>query len=134
MNLGRSERAATLAQEELSLASHLGDHASMSNARTILGILAQARGDLAEAAGYFEQSYQDAQMGEDKGAYGLALMNLASIAIAQRDFSRARVLLEERLEQARAEQFDWGTANILTTLGQIAPEPQQSYLARSRYR
>ncbi len=134
MNLGRSERAATLAQEELSLASHLGDHASMSNALTILGILAQARGDLAEAAGYFEQSYQDAQMGEDKGAYGLALMNLASIAIAQRDFSRARVLLEERLEQARAEQFDWGTANILTMLGQIAREQQQYDLARSRYR
>src|SRR5260370_7180739 len=119
MNLGRSERAATLAQEELSLASHLGDHASMSNALTILGILAQARGDLAEAAGYFEQSYQDAQMGEDKGAYGPALMNLASIAIAQRDFSRARVLLEEKLKNAPPNQSDWATPTSLPFLRHI---------------
>ena len=133
-NLGRTERAAALAQEELSLAEHLGDHASMSNALANLGTLAQARGDLIEAADYFEQSYQYAQMGEDWGAHGLALINLASIAIMQRDFSRAQVLLEGQLEQARAEQFDWGIANILTMLGHIAREQQLYALARSRYR
>lgn len=61
----------------------------MSTALAILGNLAQARGDLAEAADYFEQSYQHAQMGEDRGARGRALMNLASIARAQGEFSRA---------------------------------------------
>ena len=96
--------------------------------------MAQARGDLAEAADYFEQSYQYAQMSEDKRAHGFALMNLASIARALGDFSRARVLLEEVLEQARAEQFTWGIANSLTMLGHIAREQQQYALARSRYR
>ena len=133
-NLGRTERAADLAQEELSLAERLGDHTSMSNALAILGNLAQARGDLANAADYFEQSYQHAQMGEDRGARGRALLNLASIARAQVDFSRARALLEERLEQNRAEKMTWGIANVLTMLGHIAREQQQYTLARSRYR
>jgi len=133
-NLGRSERAAALAQEELLLGRRLGNHASMSLALANLGNLAQARGDLAEAADYFEQSYQYAQMGEDRRARGFALMNPASIAIAQRNFSRAQVLLEENLEQARVEQFDWGIANISTMLGHIAREQQQFALARSRYR
>jgi hypothetical protein len=61
-------------------------------------------------------------------------VNLASIAMAQRDFSRAQVLLEERLEQVRAERFDWGIANVLTMLGHVAREQQQYALARSRYR
>jgi tetratricopeptide (TPR) repeat protein len=133
-NLGRTERAATLSREELSLAEHLGDHASMSSALASLGNLAQARGDLAEAADHFEQSYHYAQMGEDRRAHGQARMNLASIAIAQRDFARARAILEENLEQNRAEQFNWGIANAATMLGQIAREQQQYALARSRYR
>jgi tetratricopeptide (TPR) repeat protein len=133
-NLGRSEHAAALAQEELSLARHLGDHKSMSLALANLGNLAQARGDLAEAADYFEQSYQAAQMAGDRRAYGFASMNLASIAIAQRNFARARAILEEHLEQARTEQFAWGIANIVTMLGHIAREQQQYALARSRYR
>lgn len=61
-------------------------------------------------------------------------MNLASITIAQRDFSRAQVLLEERLEQVRAERFDWAIANVVTMLGHIAREQQHYALARSRYR
>lgn len=133
-NLGRAERAAALAQEEWELSRQLGDHASMSLALANLGNLAQARGDLAEAADSFEQSYQHAQLGVDRRAHGFALMNLASIAIAQRDFSRAQVLLEERLEQVRAERFDWAIANVLTMLGHIAREQQHYALARSRYR
>ncbi len=134
INLGCETRAAALAQEELSLARHAGDHARMSGALANLGNLAQGRGDLAEAADYFEQSYQYAQMGEDKLARGVALMNLASIALAHRDFPRAQMLLEEGLEEARAEQMDWGIANASTMLGHIAREQQQYALARSRYR
>jgi predicted ATPase/DNA-binding XRE family transcriptional regulator len=133
-NLARSERAAALAQEEWELSRRLGDHASMSLALANLGNLAQARGDLAEAADYFEQSYQHAHLGMDWRAQGIALVNLASIAIAQRDFSRAQVLLEERLAQVRAERFDWAIANVLTMLGHVAREQQQYALARSRYR
>jgi predicted ATPase len=134
INLGRDSRAAALAQEELSLARHVGDYASMSTALTILGNLAQTRDDLVEAADYFEQSYQYVQMSEDKSALSLVLMNLASIAIARRDFSRAQALLEGRLEQARAVQMVWGIANISTMLGHIAREQQQYTLARARYR
>jgi hypothetical protein len=61
-------------------------------------------------------------------------MNLAAIAILQRDFARAQGLLEGQLERARAAQFDWGMANCLTMLGHIACEQQQYALARSRYR
>jgi hypothetical protein len=47
---------------------------------------------------------------------------------------RATAILEERLEQARAERMDWGVANVSTMLGHIAREQQQYALARARYR
>ncbi len=138
-HLGHPDRSAVLAQEAVSLAEGAGDPIGMSNALALLGHLAQARADLEDAAGYFEQSYQYARMGDPKrseedGTLGRALANLASIARVQGNLARAQEILEGLLEQARANKMTWGIANGLTMLGHIAREQQQYALARSRYR
>ena len=92
-NLGRTERAATLSREELSLAEHLGDHASMSHALANLGNLAQARGDLAEAADHFEQNRAE------QFNWGIANAStmLGQIAREQQQYALARSRYRESL-------------------------------------
>jgi predicted ATPase/DNA-binding XRE family transcriptional regulator len=136
-HLGQPERSAAFAREALALGERTGEQVGISNALALLGHLAQARGNVEEAASYFERSYQHARLGgtgDDGGSLGRARDNLARIARAQGDLTRARHLLEESLAHCRNNHFSWGVAFVSTILGHIARDQQQYVLARIRYR
>ncbi len=61
MSQGHEEQATALAQEMLHLAERSGDHAGQSLALANLGVFAQARGESAQAAASFAESYTQAQ-------------------------------------------------------------------------
>jgi len=136
-HLGQPERSALIAREAFVLGERTDEQVGMSNALALLGHLAQARGNLEEAASYFEQSYQHARLGgagDDGGSLGRARDNLAMIARAQGKLAFARQLLEESLAQCRSENFTWGVAFVSAMLGHITRDQQQYILARTRYR
>jgi len=118
----------------LDLAERSGDHASQSLALSNLGVLAQVRGESAQAAASFAESYIQAKLSGDSRALGLARINLAESARLEGDLERARVLLEETLSEARAMGFTWGVAGTLTLLGHLARAQQDYPLARACYR
>jgi predicted ATPase len=136
-HLGQLERSAAIAREALLLGEQTDDHVGMSNALALLGHLAQARGNIEEAASHFEQSYQQARFGgtgDDGGSLGRARDNLAMIARAQGNFAHARTLLEESLAECRRNNFSWGVAYTSALLGHIARDQQQYAFARACYR
>ncbi len=136
-HLGQHERSAAIAREALVLGERTDEQVGISNALALLGHLAQARGDIEEAAAYFERSYQHALLGgtgDDGGSPGRARDNLAQIARAQGDLAQARHLLEESLAHCRKHHFSWGVASVSTLLGHIARDQRQYGLARTRYR
>src|SRR5260370_26194674 len=68
-----------------------------------LGVLAQARGESAQAAAHFAESYTQARLSGDSRALGLARLNLAESARLQGNLERASALLEERSEEHTSE-------------------------------
>lgn len=119
------------------LGERAGDHVGMSNALALFGHLARTRGNIEEAACYFEQSYLHAckgGTGDDGGSLGRARDNLAMIARAQGNLALARQMLEESLAHCRSNNFTWGVAYVSTMLGHVARDQQQYALARACYR
>src|SRR5258708_13919160 len=110
----------------LHLAERSGDHAGQSLALANLGVFAQARGESAQAAASFAESYTQAKLSGDSRSLGLARINLAESARLQGDLKRARGLLEEALTESRAMGFTWAAASTLTLLGPL-PRSQLDY-------
>jgi predicted ATPase/DNA-binding XRE family transcriptional regulator len=131
---GQYARVERLAREGLALAERIGDLSGMGNALSLLGNVAQARGDLPEAIRLFERGLACCREAGDRGGVGMTLISLGHLARTQGDYARATQLLEEALADTRAINLTWGVANILTGLALVAREQGDYSRALALYR
>jgi len=134
VSLGKLERAEAVATEALERARAGLDHSGMSMAFTILGMVAQVRRKLDEAATYFTESYMHARQTEHLSIRGTALGKRAELARMQGDMVQATALFEEALSGVQAIGMTWGIAGNTTMLGHLACQSQNYALAKARYR
>ena len=133
-SLGKLDRAEVLATQALERASANDDHSGVSSAATILGIVAQMRGQIEQADTQFTQADAHARLSNHSLLRGIALHNLAEIARLQGEIPRAIALLEEELVIATAAGSTWGIAGITTMLGNLTRLQGNYALAKARYR
>ena len=93
-------RALGLAEQALAWAEAAGDRRSMAQAHNVLGILARAQGNVAEAVANLEKSCALAEKLGDTSAYMAALNNLALAVAENGDAARGVVLLRTALLEA----------------------------------
>lgn len=120
LDQGQYARMEHQARESLALAERLDERQGMGNALWLLGVGAQARGDLPEAMRLFEQGLSYAREAGDAGGVDMALISLGHLARAGGDYARATHLFEEALAHARAIGMTWGMATMLTHLALLA--------------
>ncbi|MDP9352182.1 MAG: tetratricopeptide repeat protein, partial [Chloroflexota bacterium] len=94
---GRSEHAAALAHDALTLAHATKDVWALTRAHNILGILAGSQRDPATAFHHLEQSLALAEDANDPGARAAALNNLSLLHSAEGNFDQAIDLAETAL-------------------------------------
>ncbi len=133
-SLGKLDRAEVLATQALEHALPGADHSGISSASTILGIVAQMRGQIEQADTYFTQADDHARLSNHPLLRGTALHNLAEIARVRGDIPRAIALFQEELVIATAAGATWGIAGITTMLGHLARLQGDYALAKARYR
>ncbi len=96
---------------------------------TYLGRVAQARDELAAARTYFAEVMDIAEELEDPRGVALAQQNLGNVALADRQFTGARIQYQAALETFRRIGSLIETSVVLTRLAEIAAEQQQMALA-----
>lgn len=132
---GKVERSAEIyAQEALQLAQSIGDHNGISSAFATLGMIAQASGNLDEAAPAYTESYRYARLIGQSGLMCRALFHLADLAGIQGEAARATTLVEEAQALARATGMTWDILIFTTMLGHLARQQHDYALAKARYR
>jgi DNA-binding SARP family transcriptional activator len=94
---GQAERACELAEQALRLAEARGDERALAQAHNILGVLARAEDDLAQARQHLEISLQLAEKMENAEGRVAALNNLGLVYSQQKEGQRAVELLQEAL-------------------------------------
>jgi transposase len=134
LSLGKLERAEVLAQEALQLAERCHDHGEMSSAYGMLGLVAQARGKLKQAATYLTESDAHAKLTGVAMIQATASLNLGELVRQQGDFARATTLFGEVLTMARTLGVVWVRASITTLLGHLASQQGKYTLAKANYR
>ncbi len=134
VSLGKLERAEAVATKALERGRAGLDHSGMSMAFAILGLVAQMRGKLDEAATYFTESDVHARQTEHLSIRGTALGNRAELARMQGDVVQATALFEEALSGVQSIGMTWAIAGITTLLGHLACQLQNYTLAKARYR
>jgi predicted ATPase/DNA-binding CsgD family transcriptional regulator len=90
---GDSQRATDLAEEALGLARKLGHPAAIVKSLSTLGGAAFRLGDLARAREHWEGALAQADRGDDDDLVAAVLINLAVLAVEQRDDDRAEALV-----------------------------------------
>ena len=95
----------------------LGRQEEVGTAMNTLGMIAQNRGDLREAASWFQRSLQQHQRYSPELAALKPTINLGLIAHEQGDFSEARTLFLRVIERAEALDVDRTLAIALANLG-----------------
>ena len=134
VSLGKLERAEAVAAEAVKRARAELDHSGMSMAFAVLGLVAQMRGKLDEAASSFTESDMHARQTEHVSIRGTALGNRAELARMQGDMVQATALFEEALSGVQALGMTFAMAGITTLLGHLACQSQNYALAKARYR
>jgi predicted ATPase/transcriptional regulator with XRE-family HTH domain len=137
LNHGELDAAETLAREAVALAQQpgAGDRGdALSNAFATLGMIAQARGDLEEAATAFTESVACAGPDASSEARYHALYYLSELARFQGDPDRAQALLEQALAGAVAAENGWDGAIMTTMLAHLERQRGHTAQARQRYR
>ena len=134
VSLGKLERAEAVATEAVERARAGLDHSGMSMAFAVLGMAAQMRGKLDEAATSFTESDVHARQTEHLSIRGTALGNRAELARLQGDMVQATALFEEALSGVQALGMTFAMAGITTLLGHLACQSQNYGLAKARYR
>src|SRR5207248_4181620 len=114
VSLGKLERAEAVATEALERARAGLDHSGMSMAFAVLGMAAQMRGKLDEAATSFTESDVHARQTEHLSIRGTALGNRAELARLQGDMVQATALFEEALSGVHALGMTFAMAGITT--------------------
>jgi tetratricopeptide (TPR) repeat protein len=120
LDQGQYARMEQLARESLALAERLGERQGRGNALWLLGVGAQARGDLQEALRLFERELACAREAGDAGGVDMAMISLGHLARVGGDYVRATHLFDEVLARARAIHMTWGVATMLTHLALLA--------------
>jgi predicted ATPase/DNA-binding XRE family transcriptional regulator len=133
LNQGRTEEAETRAGEALGLAKRIQDEAGISDAYQTQGLVAQAGGELDEAAHAFTESYVFAGRAGRRDLRMRALVQLGELARQRGDAARAEALFTEGLAEARESKAAWDEAIITTLLGHLAHQQQHYAVARQRY-
>lgn len=135
LNHGEFAAAEARARESAALArAEAPDDADgLSNAYATLGMIAQARGDLDQAAAAFTESVAYAGPDARSEARYRALYSLGELARNQGDLDRAHPLLHQALAGAEAAGNAWDSAIMTTVLAHLERQRGAFAQARSRY-
>jgi tetratricopeptide (TPR) repeat protein len=106
-----------LALEIDRLSTELDDTITRARARTLLGWVALADGDLDEAHRMHEQAVQLARVSGDRWSLTRALNNLGNVLLIRGEFDAAASTLAEALAISREVGFPDATGRVLTNLG-----------------
>jgi predicted ATPase/DNA-binding XRE family transcriptional regulator len=135
------EQAEALAREGLELARSQGDAGSVGDMLTELGHVAEGRGDLDDAMDLLKESLAQIRIAESRkgarthgGAVGRTLSSLGNLARTMGEYEEAQRYLEEALAWARERDFSFAVASILTSLGHLACDRDDSAGAVTLYR
>ncbi len=128
------ERAEAYVREALDLAQRIDDPASLSNVFATLGMIAQAKGAIADAQAAFAESLAYGRTSGQTGLVARAMMHVADVAALQGNVVAATSLAEEALAAARDAGMTWDVALLTTRLGHLARQQQAYSLAKARYR
>lgn len=135
LNHGELDAAEARARESVALArAEAPDDAhGLSNAYATLGMIAQAQGDLDQAAAAFTESVAYAGSDAHSEARYRALYSLGELARNQGDLDRAQPLLQQALAGAAAADNAWDSAIMTTVLAHLERQRGALAEARSRY-
>lgn len=136
LNRGALDQAEALAREAVATGQQLAPedaHDGLSSAWATLGMIAEARGDLEQAAAAFTKSVACAGADARSESRYRALYYLAEIARYQGDLARAQALLEQAHAGAEAAGNDWDSAIMTTMLAHLARQRHDTAQARSHY-
>jgi tetratricopeptide (TPR) repeat protein len=99
------------------LSTELDDTITRARARTLLGWVALADGDLDEALGMHEQAVQLARASGDRWSLVRALNELGNVLLIRGEFDAAAGTLAEALAISREVGLPDATGRVLTNLG-----------------
>jgi tetratricopeptide (TPR) repeat protein len=136
LNRGALDQAEALAREAVATGQQLAPedaHDGLSSAWATLGMIAEARGDLEQAAAAFTKRVACAGADARSESRYRALYYLAEIARYQGDLARAQALLEQAHAGAEAAGNDWDSAIMTTMLAHLARQRHDTAQARSHY-
>lgn len=114
---GDFDRAEDLATRAVLVAEEVGAKWEESSAQTVLGVVANSRGDRARARMHHERSID---LAEELGVEPLVeKMNLANVALDSDDYETAATLFEDVLAARRRHEDDQGIGIALLNLGVV---------------
>jgi non-specific serine/threonine protein kinase len=122
---GDTARALELEAEQVALYASLGDDAGMESPLVGLAILAGSQGDFDRCDRLFAEEIDALRRVRDSvpnaaPRESIMLTNRAFNALAQGDDARADALATQALELQKKLGFDWGVADSLVVLGDLA--------------
>jgi predicted ATPase/DNA-binding CsgD family transcriptional regulator len=131
--LGADDRAEVALEEGVRLCREVGDHHNQGAGLTMLGILAEDRGDYDRAVPFLEEAVQ---LQRDHGSpkmVAYALQHLGLVTFGQGDIDLATARCEEALTIQRGIGDDHGAMATLVYLGVIAADRNDPGAARAHF-
>jgi predicted ATPase len=132
IDLGDPDGADKQAADAVDAFKAVGDDAGVARALNMRGLAAVARGDAESGSGYFRQAL-DLWGNGDRAGRGIALHNLAMLALAGGDEAAARDLYGQSLADRRSGGDKRGEAETLGNIGALEYRAGNYESARSLY-
>lgn len=122
LRLGRLDDAQRIAEVCRTLYQKINHPTGLSSAMTLLGLVADRRGDVLRARDAHALAVSYARQGQQPYRLCTALANFGAITLDSGDAIRARELLMEGLQVACAEEFEQQQAMMNIALSHVATE------------